>query len=52
MCSGSSKKTSATGAEETRRWPETSPETAIGTFVFPECEQESLLGLEQRNDEI
>lgn len=52
VCSGSSKKTRAVGAEEAGRWLETSSETVIGTFIFLECEQESLLGLEQRNDEI
>lgn len=39
VCSGSSKKTSAAGGEEAGRWPETSSETVIGTFISPECQR-------------
>lgn len=52
VCSGSSKENRATGVDGAGTWLEMTSESVIGTLAFPEWEQGSLLGFEQRNDGI
>lgn len=52
VCSGSSRENRAIGVDGAGRWLEMRSESVTGTLAFPEWEQGSLLGFEQRNDGI